>query len=507
MMTKSIITCYMLDAEDRKLLSGEVQQAEMLARLPEEYRRLKEFYDALSEKYNALQEQNQALSGRIQALMQQPGSAASAPVPAAYSADASLRNDPVLPESQPVTDAVRNTGTIAPAPAAQNPDSEEDLSSLTEEADPNSFVIQGNTLIRYRGIAQLVRIPQHIAVIGANAFDNCTSVRRVIIPEGVIRIEEMAFANCSALKNVKFPASLQMINNKAFMNCVLLRSAEFHGAMTQIGTGVFLGCNSIVRIVFDCPIKKIGFDSFSGCIGLQTIEVGPNSYSYKSIDGVLFDYEGKYLIRYPAGRSNRDYIVPDSVFTIEDGAFYESVCIERVKLSRNVKKIGASAFRNCAKLREIIFSENLETIKTAAFQGCISLVKVNLPTWTTYIGTYAFSHCENLVKVNLPSKLTELCIGVFEYCKGLSFIRIPDSIIKIGDKAFMESGLTEVFIPYSTTKIEQQSFAFCSALQSVFLSNRINQIARNAFEGTNRSVMTIYGMYRSVPEEFAMSGG
>ncbi len=423
---------------------------------------------------------------------------------------------------QPEADEPQQTRAIVPEETVQRPAAEisaeekqtaealpvpeipQDDPSLITETDAANYYIRNGILVRYTGSAQAVQIPPFVSAIGKGAFENCTTIRRVIIPEGVMQIEELAFAGCSELEYVQFPNSLRTVHNKAFLKCISLKSAAFRGVLSQIGMSAFEGCSQLASAVFDCPIEKIGFDAFSGCDSLQRIDVSEYSYAYQSVDGVLFDFERKHLVRYPAGRSTPDYIVPDSVFTIEDGAFFGCAGLERIRLAKNVKKIGASAFRDCVRLHDVIFSENLETIKSAAFQGCISLQRLNLPVWTTYIGTYAFSHCENLEAVSLPAKMTELCMGVFEYCKKLTLIRLPESIVKIGEKAFMASGLTEVFVPYSTTKIEKQSFANCEKLQNVFLSNRINQIAPDAFDGNPKS-MVVYGLPNSVAADFAKS--
>ena len=423
----------------------------------------------------------------------------SSPEPAA---DETAAPESAVPEQAPVQQEPVQQEPVQPIPPEKSAPAPELSAPHTAEPDPADFEIRSGTLIRYRGTAPVVTIPQGISMIGTAAFQSCASVREITLPEGIMRIEELAFADCPALQTVVFPNTLRAIHNKAFMNCTALQNAEFHGVLSQIGMGAFDGCSSLRSVIFDCPIEKIGYDAFSGCTGLQQINVSSFSYSYKTIDGVLFDYECKYLIRYPEGKPAQDYIVPETVFAIEDGAFYGSVHLERVKLSRNVKRIGASAFRDCKKLRGIVFSEVLETIKSAAFQGCVSLKSVNLPAWATYIGTYAFSHCEQLESVTLPAKMTELCVGIFEYCTSLSMISLPENIAKIGEKAFMGSGLTEIFIPYATTKIERQCFAGCSRLQTIFLSNRISQIPPNAFDGCD-SALTIFGMQNSFPAEYA----
>ncbi|MBQ5334828.1 MAG: leucine-rich repeat protein [Oscillospiraceae bacterium] len=370
------------------------------------------------------------------------------------------------------------------------------------EQNPDNFELAGSVLKQYHGKAARIALPNGITEIGNGAFADCDFVHEIVLPEGITRIGERAFAGCTALSRTSFPQSLRLVGNEAFKGCVSLREAKFRGSLTQVGVGAFSGCTGLEAAVFDCPIEKIGYDAFYGCSSLTEFSVGSNSFSYKSVGGVLFDYDCKHLVRYPAGKPNRDYTVPDGVVTILDGAFYGCGRLERIVLSKDVKLIGSSAFRECTALKTITLPENLETIKNSAFQGCKSLVRMELPAYVAYIGAYAFSHCTKLSAVTLPPKLTELCLGVFEACSVLKSIVLPDSMIKIGEKAFLHSGLTEHFVPYSTTRIEKLSFAECGKLRYIFLSNRINQIATNAFENCSAS-LTIFGLTGSVPEEFA----
>jgi len=57
--------------------------------------------------------------------------------------------------------------------------------------------------------------------------------------------------------------------------------------------------------------------------GIKSIIVESRNNIFRSIDGVLFDYENKTLIQYPAGNNNNNYIIPSSVTSIGNGAFGE----------------------------------------------------------------------------------------------------------------------------------------------------------------------------------------
>ncbi len=50
------------------------------------------------------------------------------------------------------------------------------------------------------------------------------------------------------------------------------------------------------------------------------------------------------LFLYPAGKTDTSYAVPDSVTSIEDGAFYDNAALESLTFPDTVTSVGASAF-------------------------------------------------------------------------------------------------------------------------------------------------------------------
>ena len=45
-------------------------------------------------------------------------------------------------------------------------------------------------------------MPSNITTISACCFDNCISLKEIVIPFGVTKIEFSAFAGCSCLKEI-----------------------------------------------------------------------------------------------------------------------------------------------------------------------------------------------------------------------------------------------------------------------------------------------------------------
>lgn len=77
--------------------------------------------------------------------------------------------------------------------------------------------------------------------------------------------------------------------------------------------------------------------------------------------------------------------------------------------------------------------------------------------------------------------VTNIGIDAFSYCTGLTSVTIPNSVTYIGERAFMNCGLTSVTIPYSVTSIGDDAFSGCGGLTSVNYTGTIAQWCNIAF--------------------------
>ncbi len=84
------------------------------------------------------------------------------------------------------------------------------------------------------------------------------------------------------------------------------------------------------------------------------------------------------------------------VVGIDISAFEKNRTITEIVLPNSVRTIGDAAFWSCTELENIVFGEGLEKIDAWAFAGCTNLTKVALPSSTVSVGDYAFGGCTNL---------------------------------------------------------------------------------------------------------------
>jgi hypothetical protein len=95
--------------------------------------------------------------------------------------------------------------------------------------------------------------------------------------------------------------------------------------------------------------------------------------------------------------------LPDSLIEIGNAVF-SGTSITSIKLPKNLKKLGADAFRECKQLTSITIPDGVTIIEANTFWDCLSLKEVSLPDSITSIGGNAFAFCSELTTVKLPSK-------------------------------------------------------------------------------------------------------
>lgn len=79
-------------------------------------------------------------------------------------------------------------------------------------------------------------------------------------------------------------------------------------------------------------------------------------------------------------------------------------------------------------------------IGESAFESDSLLTSVVLPDSVNYIQKKAFSQCIELINVDLGHGLQEIGDEVFYWCHSLSKLKIPESVERIGQLAFFDSG-------------------------------------------------------------------
>ena len=259
----------------------------------------------------------------------------------------------------------------------------------------------------------------------------------------------------------------ESINVKKYIdqngNCVL------PDGIKAIAENAFEGRYNLKSITIPGSVTEIEDNAFYYCPYLECIDVDESNSRYKSKDGVLFDFDERTLIKYPAGKISKKHItIPDSVTEIGDHAFSYCSSLTSITIPDGVKKIGYSAFSRCSNLTSITIPDSVTEIGDSAFLNCSSLTSITIPDSVTEIGSYAFSYCSSLTSITIPDSVTEIGFHTFDNCSGLTSITIPDSVTEIGSYAFKNcNGLTNITIPESVTRIGDNVFQGCHNLECI----------------------------------------
>ena len=351
--------------------------------------------------------------------------------------------------------------------------------ALTSINIPDSITSIGDdAFIWCRGLKS-INLSNSLTSIGESTFYDCRGLTSINLPESLTSIGKSAFYDCISLTNISLPDSLTSIGDYAFRGCQKIASINIPDNVTIIGYAAFNGCFGLTSINIPKNVTSIGEYAFSTCIGLTSIKVDENNAVYDSREmcNAIIKTETNELIS-----GCKATIIPDSVTSICEGAFWCCSDLTSICIPDSVTSIGNSAFKGCKKLTNITISDSLTSIAQSVFYDCAGLTNITIPDSVTIIGTSAFEGCSGLTSINIPDSVTSIGNSAFYGCSGLTSITIPDSVSSIGASAFSNcGGLASIILPDGLTKIENQTFYNCSNITNIKLPDSVQSIGERAF--------------------------
>ncbi len=248
--------------------------------------------------------------------------------------------------------------------------------------------------------------------------------------------------------------------------------------VTQILGNAFWGCSNLQRVTLPNSLKSLSYDTFAYCYSLKSIEL-PDSL--ESIDSDAFMYSGLTEISFP-----------DKLTNISQYAFKGCTDLHTVNFNK-IETLGRGAFEGCTSLQKVVLPETLKSMEHNVFTNCSTLSQINIlstdavinysiidytayfdnpDNWingglyidsyfvviqssytnsefevkdgTTVLANFAFN--ENSIKniitsIILPTSLKIIGESAFEDITSLKTINIPDNVFKIGEDAFLNTGI------------------------------------------------------------------
>ena len=247
-----------------------------------------------------------------------------------------------------------------------------------------NYIVENGILTNYTGSADEVIIPENadIYAIGVQAFLNNKNVSKVIIPDKVTVIDMFAFYGCSNLATITIPESVTTIGEGAFIS-------------TKIPTPILINNGKTI------------------CYVPNTVQNG--------------------------------YLIPDSVTSINGGAFYGCSSLTEIVIPNSVITIGNSGFASCTNLTTITIPNSVTSIGNHAFEGCEKL------TINAFEGSYAHQYA---VENSIPFiPLRDDGIYVSSVMELVAAIK-PNAVIKLAPGEYNLEELANYSNDYITLNVQ-----------------------------------------------------
>jgi hypothetical protein len=164
-------------------------------------------------------------------------------------------------------------------------------------------------------------------------------------------------------------------------------------------------------------------------------------------------------------------MIPESVVSIKDHAFFYCSVLTNVTIGSNVTSIGAWAFADCPSLPGVVIGNRVNDVGANAFDHCTGLTSVLIGTNVTSIGGAAFTYCTSLGAFTVDPFNPAYSSG-----DGVLFDKGQTTLVQYPDG---KAG--SYIVPRSVTNIASSAFAGCLWLYGVTISNSVTMIGQQAF--------------------------
>lgn len=212
-------------------------------------------------------------------------------------------------------------------------------------------------------------------------------------------------------------------------------------------------------------------------------------------------------------------VVEEGITKIGEGIFYKSLILSEVSLPETLTEIGDAAFSGCSALVEVSIPDSVTKIGREAFYKCTNLDDVKMSKNIVSVGYDAFQDTGNVVArynegdftckyidnvlisvepngnvvddlsgatYNILNGTRVIADGAFSEASesGITEIILPDSVVSIGEDAFLDyKTLEQIVLPDSLEIIDDGAFAYCESLKTITIPENIDYIGEKAFYG------------------------
>ena len=284
-----------------------------------------------------------------------------------------------------------------------------------------SFVIKEGTthicqaaFMNCKGLMS-VTIPNSVTSIGGYAFCDCSSLTSI----------EWNAKHCS------IPYSNKPSSNPIFSECPQISSFTFGDSVEYIPSFLCFDMKALTSIVIPNSVTTVGEGIFYGCNALESVVLSENIIEFPSLQTTNTYGKTIYYGCFGECSSLKSISIPHSTTNIGSGAF--SGCSSLVKTNYtgsigdwcNIKFGNSGAnpicyshnlYINDVKIKDLIIPNSVDSIHDYAFYNCKSITSTTIPNSVTSIGYCAFYGCDSLSIVAIGSGVTSIDNYAFSDC-------------------------------------------------------------------------------------------
>ena len=170
-------------------------------------------------------------------------------------------------------------------------------------------------------------------------------------------------------------------------------------------------------------------------------------YNSKDLKDFVIDDDIQNIGRLAFARSSiKSVVIPDSVVSIEYGAFYSCENLEDVQIGNGLTMISTKVFEGTPWLEGWLNSEWGDSDFLIIGDGILLSYRGNeesvaIPEEVKQIGPEAFKGNESIKKVYIPETVTKICIDAFRGCSNLDTVTGCKGLKTIVHGAFNDTAI------------------------------------------------------------------
>ena len=280
-----------------------------------------------------------------------------------------------------------------------------------------------------------VRFLGNLQILKDMSFYSCSNLEKIYLPESIRIASAGAFVDNYALIAIEIDPDCEsyqsidgMIYSKDGSTFIFrpnghnyIKEFIIPDHVVSIAAGAFTKSH-IGKIYIPAGVGYIAEDAFGRVTSaMSSFVVAEGNTAYKAVDGHLFTYDGKVLLRYAPSVWLDCYTIPEGVERIATYAFHGTSGLKKVVVPASVREICDFAFMNATALANVEFEEGVLTIGKLAFSNT-ALNYIVLPDSVESIGEMAFYYNPNLIEIHLGANLKYIGRQAFWYVAKLQYL-------------------------------------------------------------------------------------